>query len=88
MNPRKKKKKKGGKDNDDEEGSDEGDLKNSMKKYNNYDPDHKIYTRDELTNKIKKEELYETLQKKEELNKPEGKALKKIINDARDSIAV
>ena len=49
--------------------------------YNDYDPDHKILTRDELKDKIQKEELYDTLQKKKKYNKEEAKFLEEKINE-------
>ena len=44
-----------------------------------YNPDHKILTRDELENKIKKEELHKTLKIKKKYNKEEGDYLDKKI---------
>ena len=45
-----------------------------------YNPDHKILTRDELENKVKKEELHNTLKIKKKYNKEEGDYIDKRIN--------
>ena len=58
-----------------------GDDTNNFKPYNDYDPDHKVLTRDELKHKIQNEELFDTLQKKKELNEEEGKFLQEKINE-------
>ncbi len=57
------------------------DDMNNFKPYNDYDPDHKVLTRDELKHKIQNEELFDTLQKKKELNEEEGKFLQEKINE-------
>ena len=69
---RSKRNKKKGKGDDDTSG---------FRPYNDYDPDHKVLTRDELKHKIQNEELFDTLQKKKELNKEEGKFLEEKINE-------
>jgi hypothetical protein len=45
-----------------------------------YNPDHQIYSMDQLKNKIQKEELYGMLQKKKNYNKEEGDYLQKKID--------
>ena len=70
----KKKKKKGGKD-------DSSDLNGNYKSYNDYDPDHQVLTREQLKNKIQKEELYGMLQTKKNYNKEEGNFLKEKIDE-------
>ena len=63
----KRKKKKGKGDGGDD---DDDDLNNNnYKGYNDFDPDHKVLTREELKNKIQKQELYGMLQTKNDLNK-------------------
>ena len=75
----KRKKKKGKGDGGDD---DEDDLNNNnYKGYNDFDPDHKVLTREELKNKIQKQELYGMLQTKKNLNKEEGKYLEDKINE-------
>ena len=62
-------------------GKGDSDLNNKFRRYNDYDPDHKILTREELKHKIQNEELYDTLQKKKNFNKEEGKFLEERINE-------
>ena len=70
----KRKKKRGGKD-------DSSDLNGNYKPYNDYDPDHQVLTREQLKNKIQKEELYGMLQTKKNYNKEEGNFLKEKIDE-------
>ena len=65
-----KRKKKKGKDDSELNNND-----NNIRPYNDFDPEHKILTREELKNKIQKEELYGMLQTKKNLNPEEGKYL-------------
>ena len=48
---------------------DEIEPKKTFKPSNEYNPDHQVYTMEQLKNKIQKEELYDTLQKKMDYNK-------------------
>ena len=54
--------------------------KEPFKPTEDYNPDHQILTTEQLKNKVKKEELYDTLQKKKNYNKEEGDYLKKKID--------
>ena len=54
---------------------------NNFRPYNDYDPEHKIRTMDELKHKIQNEELYDTLQKKKKFNKEEAKFLDEKIKE-------
>ena len=64
-------------------GKDDSDLNNNdnYKPYNDYDPEHKVLTREELKNKIQKEELYGILQTKKKFNPEEGKYLGEKIDE-------
>ena len=59
---------------------DEIEPQKIFKPSNEYNPDHQIYTREQLKNKIQKEELYDMLQKKKNYNKEEGDYLQKKID--------
>ena len=62
-------------------GGDEEEPQKIFKPSNNdYNPDHQVYTTEQLRNKIQKEELYDMLQKKKNYNKEEGDYLQKKID--------
>ena len=62
-------------------GGDEEEPQKIFKPSNNdYNPDHQVYTTEQLRNKIQKEELYDMLQKKKNFNKEEGDYLQKKID--------
>ena len=51
-----------------------------FKPTDDYNPDHQVYTTEQLKNKIQKQELYDMLQKKKNYNKEEGDYLQKKID--------
>ena len=62
-------------------GGDEEEPPKIFKPSNNdFNPDHQVYTTEQLRNKIQKEELYDMLQKKKNFNKEEGDYLQKKID--------
>ena len=66
-------------------GDDDDDLNKNIRPYNDYDPDHKVLTREQLQQKIKDDELYDTVQKKKEFKKEEGDFLEEKINEVDPS---
>ena len=61
-------------------GDDEEPQKLFKPSSNDYNPDHQVYTTEQLRNKIQKEELYDMLQKKKNYNTEEGDYLQKKID--------
>ena len=66
-------------DDNNNNGDDDEKKKKLFKPTEDFNPDHAVLTTDELKNKIKKEELYGTLQTKKNYNKEEAEYLEKKI---------